>query len=59
MPQYRALAQTESPILTLVRVRGYQMGIKKAEQMDHHIELWQYTRKIARFDLRARPLFRA
>ena len=38
-----------------------EVACKKAEQMvgGHHIELWQYTRKIATFDHKPRPIFRA
>jgi hypothetical protein len=38
-----------------------EVALKKAKQLvrGHHVELWQYTRKIATFDHEPQRLFRA
>jgi len=38
-----------------------EVFLKKAKQLvrGHHVELWQYTRKIATFDQEPQRLFRA
>ena len=38
-----------------------EVALKRAKQLvgGHHIELWQYTRKIATLDHKPLPMFRA
>jgi hypothetical protein len=64
MPQYRAyIIGSDGAFHNSVSLEcaDDEVAFKKAEQLvgGHHIELWQYTRKIATFDHKARPIFRA
>jgi hypothetical protein len=64
MPQYRAyIIGSDGAFHNSVSLESAddEVAFKKAEQLvgGHHIELWQYTRKIATFDHKARPIFRA
>jgi len=38
-----------------------EVALKRAQQLvgGHHVELWQYTRKIATLDHKPLPMFRA
>jgi hypothetical protein len=63
MPQYRAyIIGSDGAFHNLVSLEcaDDEVAFKKAGQLvgGHHIELWQYTRKIATFDHNPQRVFR-
>jgi hypothetical protein len=64
MPQYRAyIISSDGEFQNSVPLECADDGValKKAKQLvcGHHVELWQYTRKIATFDREPQRLFRS
>jgi hypothetical protein len=64
MPQYRAYiigSDGEFQNSVSLECADDEVALKKARQLvgGHHVELWQYTRKIASFDHNSQSIFRA
>jgi hypothetical protein len=64
MPQYRAYfigSDGEFQNSVPLECADDAAALKKAEQLvgGHHVELWQYTRKIATFDHKPQRIFQA
>ncbi len=64
MPQYRAYIigpDGEFQNSVSLECADNEVALKKAEQLvgGHHVELWQYTRKIATFDHKPQRIFHA
>jgi hypothetical protein len=64
MPQYRAYiigSDGEFQNSVPLECADDRVALKKAKQLarGHHVELWQYTRKVAAFDHEPQRLFRA
>jgi len=62
MPQYRAYiigSDGEFQNSVPLECADDAVALKKAKQLvgGHHVELWQYTRKIASFDHNAQRIF--
>ena len=64
MSQYRAyIIGSDGEFLNSVSLEcaDDEIAVKRTKQLvgGHHIELWQYTRKIATLDHKPLPMFRA
>jgi hypothetical protein len=64
VPQYRAYiigSDGEFQNSVPLECADDAVALKKAKQLvdGHHVELWQYTRKIASFDHNAQRIFQA
>jgi hypothetical protein len=62
MPQYRAYiigSDGEFQNSVPLECADDEVALKQAKQLvgGHHVELWQYTRKIATFDHKPRRIF--
>lgn len=62
MPNYRAYiigSDGEFHNVVSIECADDEVAVKKAEQLvgGHHVELWQFTRKIATFDRKSQRVF--